>query len=102
MVFIEKAAEQSKINMYNNTLDGVSAYVQQSVYNSPVPVSDQHDANAENCTQLPYHTHFNDILTEHPAWSTDANDIENTNQDQYRSTKQRQAQVLKNQQEKKD
>ena len=29
MVLIEKAAEQSKNNMYNNTLDGVSAYVQQ-------------------------------------------------------------------------
>ena len=40
MVLIEKAAEQSKNNMYNNTLDGVSAYVQQSVCNSPVPVSD--------------------------------------------------------------
>ena len=34
MVHIEKAAEQSKNNMYNNTLDGVSAYVQQSVCNS--------------------------------------------------------------------
>ena len=88
MVLIEKAAEQSKNNMYNNTLDGVSAYVQQSVCNSPVPVSDQHDVNAENHTQLPYHAHFNDILTEYPAWSTDANDIENTNQDQYRSDRQ--------------
>ena len=85
MVLIEKAAEQSKNNMYNNTLDGVSAYIQQSVCNSPVPVSNQHDANAENCTQLPYHAHFNDILTEYPAWSTDTNDIEDTNQDQYRS-----------------
>ena len=28
MVLIEKAVEQSKNNMYNNTLDGVSAYVQ--------------------------------------------------------------------------
>ena len=53
MVLIEKAAEQSKNNMYNNTLDGVSAYVQQSVCNSPVVVSDQHEADAENCTQLP-------------------------------------------------
>ena len=81
MILIEKAAEQSKNNMYNNTLDGVLAYVQQSVCNSP-PVSDQHEANAENHTQLPYHTHFNDILTEYLAWSIDANDIENTNQDQ--------------------
>ena len=44
MVFIENAAEQSKNNMYNNTLDGVSAYVQQSVCNSPVPVNDQQGA----------------------------------------------------------
>ena len=82
MVLIEKAAEQSKNNMSSNTLDGVSAYVQQSVCNSLVPVSDQHEANAENHTQLSYHAHFSDILTEYPAWSTDANDIENTNQDQ--------------------
>ena len=77
MVLIEKAAEQSKNNMYNNTFDGVSAYVQQSVCNSPVLVSDQQEANAENHTQFPYHAHFNDILTEYPAWSNDANDIEN-------------------------
>ena len=88
MVLIEKAAEQSKNNMCNNTLDGVSAYVQQSVCNSPVPVSDQQEANAENCTQLPYHAHFNDILTEYPAWSNDTNDTENTNPDQYRSHRQ--------------
>ena len=44
--------------------------------------------NAENHTQLPYHIHFNDILTEYPAWSTDANDIENTNQAQYRLDRQ--------------
>ena len=50
--------------MYNNTLDEVSAYVQQSVCHSPVLMSDQHEANAENRTQLPYHAHFNDILTE--------------------------------------
>ena len=74
--------------MYNNTLHGVSAHVQQSVCNSPVQLSDQHDANAENCIQLPYHAHFNDILTEYPAWSTDTNDIENTNQAQYRSDRQ--------------
>ena len=88
MVLLEKAAEQSKNYMYNNTLDGVSAYVQQSVCSSPVQLSDQHDANAENCTQLPYNAHFNDILTEYPAWSTDTNDIENTNQAQYRSDRQ--------------
>ena len=88
MVILEKAAEQSKNNMYNNTLDGVSSYVQQAVCNSPEQLSDQHDANAENLTQLPYNTSFNDILTEYPAWSTDTNDIENTNQVQYRSDRQ--------------
>ena len=87
MVLLEKAAEQLKNNVYN-TLDGVSAYVQQSVCNSPAQLSDQHDANAENHTQLPYHAHFNDILTEYPAWSTDKNDIENTNQAQYGSDRQ--------------
>ena len=84
MVALEKAAEQSKNNMYNNTLDGVSTYVQQP----PVQSTDQHDVNAENCTQLPYNAHFNDILTEYPAWSTDTNDIENTNEVQYRSNRQ--------------
>ena len=74
--------------MYNNTLYGVSAYVQQPVCNPPVPPTVQHDANAENCTQLPYHVHFNDILTEYPAWSTDTNDIENTNEAQYRLNRQ--------------
>ena len=88
MVLLEKAAEQSKNNMYNNTLDRVSAYVQQSVCNSLVQLSDQHGVNAENHTQLPYHAHFNDILTEYPAWSNDADDIANTNQVQYRSDRQ--------------
>ena len=45
-VAFEKAAEQLKNNMYNNTLDGVSAYVQQSVCNPPVLSPDQQDANA--------------------------------------------------------
>ena len=58
MVLLEKADDQSKNNMYNNTLDGVSAHVQQSVCNSPAQLSDQHDANAENCTQLPHHAHL--------------------------------------------
>ena len=88
MVLLEKTAEQSKNNRINNTLDGVLAYVQQSVCNSPVQLSDQHNGNAENHTQLPYHAHFNDILTKYPAWSTDANDTENTNQAQYRSDRQ--------------
>ena len=68
MVHIEKVAKQSKNNMYNNTLDEVSAYVQQSVCNSPVSVSDQQEVNAESHTQLPYQACFNDILTEYPAW----------------------------------
>ena len=87
MVTLEKAAEQLKNNMYNNTLDGVPACVQQSVCNSLVQPRNQHDANAENHTQLPYNAHFNDILTEYPAWSTDTNDIENTNEVQYRPSR---------------
>ena len=56
--------------------------------NSPVQPLNQHDADAENCTQLPYNACFNDILTEYPAWSNDTNDIENTNEVQYRSSRQ--------------
>ena len=87
VVTLEKVAEQLKNNMYNNTPDGVSAYIQQSVCNALVQPHDQHDANAENCTRLPHNAHFNDILTEYPAWSTDTNDIENTNETQYRSSR---------------
>ena len=50
MVALEKAADQSKDNMYDNTLDGVSAYIQQSVCNPLVQPTNQHDANTENCT----------------------------------------------------
>ena len=60
----------------------------QSQCNSPVQLSDQYDANTENWTQLPDNAHFNDILTEYPTWSTDTNDIENTNQVQFRSDRQ--------------
>ena len=88
LISLEKAAEQLKNNMYNNTLDGVSAYVQQPVCDPPVQSTDQQDANAKNHTQLLYHAHFNDILTEYPAWSTDTNDIENTNEVQYRLNRQ--------------
>ena len=56
--------------------------------NSPVQLSDQHDANTENHTQLPHNACFNDILTEYPAWSTDTNDIKSINQAQYRSDRQ--------------
>ena len=48
---------------------------------------DQHDVNAENHTHMPYHAHFNDILTEYPAWSMDTNDIENINKAQYRENR---------------
>ena len=88
LVALEKAAEQLKNNMYNNTLDGVSVCVQQPVCDPPVQSTDQHDANAENHTQLAYNAHFNDILTEYPAWSTNTNDIENTNEVKYRSNRQ--------------
>ena len=88
MVTLEKAAKQSKNNMYSNIPDGVSANVLQSVYNPPVQPINQHDANVENCTQLPHNTHFDGILTEYSAWSTDTNDIENTNKVQYRSNRQ--------------
>ena len=88
MISLDKATEQSKNNMYNNTLVGVSSYVQQPVCDPPVQSTDQHDANAKNCTQLQYYAHFNDILAEYPAWSTDTNDIENTNEVQYRLNRQ--------------
>ena len=48
----------------------------------------QHDVDAEKHTHLPYHARFNDILTEYPAWCTDANDIENINKAQYRENRQ--------------
>ena len=40
-----------KYNMYNNTLDEVSASVQQIVCNQPELSRDQHEANADICTQ---------------------------------------------------
>ena len=80
MTGLEQAAERSKNNMYNNTLEGVSAYIQQQVCKSQMQSTDQQDVDAENCTQVPYHAHFNDVLTEYPACSTDTNNIENTNE----------------------
>ena len=74
--------------MYNNTLDGVSAYTQQPVCNPQMQSTDQHDVDAENYTQVPYHTHIDDILTKYPAWSMDTNDTENTNKAQYRENRQ--------------
>ena len=88
MTGLEQAAERSKNNMYNNTLKGVSAYTQQQVCNPQMHSTDQHDVDAKNCTQVPYHAHFNDILTEYPEWSADTNDIENTNEAQFRENRQ--------------
>ena len=50
--------------------------------------TDQHDVDAENHTQVPIHAHFNDILTEYPAWSTGTNEIENINPAQYTENRQ--------------
>ena len=49
MTGLEKAAERSKNNIYNNTLDGISAYVQQ-VCNLHMQSADQDDTDTENCT----------------------------------------------------
>ena len=74
--------------MYNNTIDGVSAYIQQLVCNPQMHSTDQHDVDAENHTQVLYHAHIDDILTKYPAWSTDTNDIETNNKAQYRENRQ--------------
>ena len=87
MIELKQAAEKSKNNMYI-TLDGVSAYIQQPVHDPQMQPMDQHDVDAENCTQMPYHACFGDILTEYPAWSMDTNDIENNNKAQYREDRQ--------------
>ena len=50
--------------------------------------ADQHDTDAENRTQVPHHIHFNDTLTKYPTWSTNTNDTENTNEAQYRESRQ--------------
>ena len=62
--------------------------MQQQVCNPRTQSTDQHDVDTDNHTQVPYHAHFNDVLTEYPAWSTDTNDIENTNKVQYRENRQ--------------
>ena len=61
MIQLEQVAEKSKYNMYNNTVDEVSAHFWQSVCNPWMQPMDQQDVNVENCTHLPYHAHFNDI-----------------------------------------
>ena len=59
---------------------------QQQVCNPQMQLADQHDTDTENRTQVTYHIHFNDTLTKYPAWSTDTNDTENTNETQYRES----------------
>ena len=86
MIELEQAAEKSKHNMYNNTF--VEAHIQQSVHDPQMQPMDQYDVDAESHAHLLYHAHFNDILTEYPAWSTDTNDIENINKAQYRENRQ--------------
>ena len=83
MIQLEQAAEKSKHNMYNNTPDEVPAHIRQSVCDPQMQPLDQHDIDAENHTHSPYHAHFNDLLTEYPAWSTDTTDIENINKAQF-------------------
>ena len=39
----------------------------------------QQEASAENHTQLPYHTHFDDVLAGYNTWSNDTDDTENNN-----------------------
>ena len=48
---LKQAAERPKNDMYNNTLDGVSAKKWQQVYEPQMQSTDQHDVNAENHTQ---------------------------------------------------
>ena len=55
MLELEQAAESPKNNIYNNTLDGVSAYIQQHVYEPQMQSTDYHDVDAENHTQVLYH-----------------------------------------------
>ena len=64
MTGLEQVAERSKNNMYNNSLEGVLAYIQQQVCNPQMQSTDQHVVNAENHTQVLYHAHFNEVLTE--------------------------------------
>ena len=88
MTGLEQAAERSKNNMCNNTPEGVSANIRQQVCNPQMQSTDQYDVDAENHTQVLYHAHFNDVLTHYPTWSTDTNDMENTNKVQYRENRQ--------------
>ena len=50
--------------MYNDTLDEVSASVQQIVCNQQELLRYQHEANADIHTQPCLHAHFSDTLTE--------------------------------------
>ena len=58
MIQLEQAARKSKHNMFNVTLDEVSAHIQQSVHDPQMQPMYQHDVNAENHTHLLYHACF--------------------------------------------
>ena len=60
---LEQTAERPKCNKYTNTLDGVSAYIQQQVYVTQMQSTDQQDDVVGNHTKVPYHTCINDTLT---------------------------------------
>ena len=87
MVALEKATEQPKITCiiillmeFQHTYSNQCAIHQCSHSINMMPL--------QRTTRLPHNAHFNDILTEYPEWSTDTNDIENTNEAQYRSSRQ--------------
>ena len=88
MIELEEAAENLKYKMYNNDFDRVSADIQLQVCGSQMHLTNQQDIEPKNCTHIPLHAHFNDILTEYTAWLMNTNDIENTNQVQYREHRQ--------------
>ena len=79
MIEVEKAAEIPQNNMHNNLLHSISAYVQQNVCDQQLPMVTQHDAKTTNHTQIPPDYDADDIMTEYPPWTTETDDIENTN-----------------------
>ena len=87
---LEPSVEPNPRFMYTHSydFDRVSANIQQQVCNSQKQPTKQQDSQPENHIHLPLHACFNDILTEWTAWSTNTNDIGNTNQVQYRENRQ--------------
>ena len=86
MVEVEKVAEIPK-NMYSNLLHSVSACVQQNMCRQQLPMVNQHDDNTANHTQILHDHNADDIMTEYPSWSTETDDIENTNLANYKDTR---------------